>query len=98
MMIAMLLLSGDGLKKKSFSSSCSKVLSPSDLYYSRGKAANSDHYWFTENGVPSFFIYTMGKRKAYHEVDDVPTTLLLPEINDLEALITRFIEQWMHPS
>ena len=23
----------------------------------RGKAANSDHYFFTEKGVPSFFFY-----------------------------------------
>ena len=26
----------------------------------RGPAANSDHYFFTEKGVPAFFIYTMG--------------------------------------
>lgn len=63
--------------------------------YSRGKARNSDHYWFTENGVPSFFIYTMGKRKAYHYVDDVSSTLALPEVNDLELLITQFVYQWM---
>ncbi|HEX8357702.1 MAG TPA: M28 family peptidase, partial [Segetibacter sp.] len=25
----------------------------------RGKAANSDHYWFTEKGVPAFFLYTL---------------------------------------
>ena len=24
----------------------------------RGKARNSDHYWFTEKGVPSFFSFT----------------------------------------
>jgi aminopeptidase YwaD len=27
----------------------------------RGKAANSDHYFFTEKGVPAFFIYTQGE-------------------------------------
>ena len=63
--------------------------------YSRGKARNSDHYWFTENGVPSFFIYTMGKRKAYHDVLDISSTLALPEVNDLQLLITEFIRQWM---
>jgi Zn-dependent M28 family amino/carboxypeptidase len=63
--------------------------------YSRGKARNSDHYWFTEKGVPSFFIYTMGKRKAYHDVDDVSSTLALPEVNDLELLITQFVDLWM---
>ena len=26
----------------------------------RGPAANSDHFWFTQKGVPAFFIYTMG--------------------------------------
>ena len=31
---------------------------------SRGKAANSDHYWFTEKGVPAFFLYTMGGHKS----------------------------------
>jgi hypothetical protein len=64
--------------------------------YSRGKARNSDHYLFTENGVPSFFIYTMGKRKAYHDVDDVSSTLALPEVNDLELLITQFVDLWMN--
>ena len=29
----------------------------------RGPAANSDHYFFTEAGVPAFFIYTMGPNK-----------------------------------
>ena len=38
--------------------------------YSRGKAKNSDHYYFTEKGVPAFFWYTMGARKAYHDVAD----------------------------
>ena len=37
----------------------------------RGKAANSDHYWFSEKGVPSFFIYLMGGISAYHDVDDI---------------------------
>ncbi|MBK7965797.1 MAG: M28 family peptidase [Bacteroidetes bacterium] len=37
----------------------------------RGKAANSDHYWFTEKGVPSFFCYTLGGITAYHDVYDI---------------------------
>ncbi|MGF2413314.1 MAG: M28 family metallopeptidase, partial [Ferruginibacter sp.] len=36
----------------------------------RGKAANSDHYFFTEKGVPAFFFYTLGGIKAYHDVFD----------------------------
>ena len=57
----------------------------------RGKAKNSDHYYFTEKGVPSFFIYTLGKNKAYHDIYDIPETLLFPEYNDLFHLLTDFI-------
>lgn len=38
----------------------------------RGKAANSDHYYFTESGVPAFFLYTRGGPTAYHDVHDKP--------------------------
>ncbi|WP_153800183.1 M28 family metallopeptidase [Foetidibacter luteolus] len=58
---------------------------------SRGKAANSDHYWFTEKGVPAFFFYTLGGIKAYHDVFDKSATLPLNEINDLNALIKSFV-------
>lgn len=60
----------------------------------RGKAANSDHYFFTEKGVPAFFMYTMGGIKAYHDVYDKAATLPLNEVNDLAALIKDFFEQW----
>jgi len=59
---------------------------------SRGKAANSDHYWFTEMGVPSFFIYTLGKRKCYHDVDDVAATLPNYEMEDLQSLLIGFYD------
>jgi len=39
----------------------------------RGKAKNSDHYWFSEKGVPAFFLYTQGGSKAYHDVYDLPS-------------------------
>lgn len=38
----------------------------------RGKAANSDHYWFSEKGVPAFFFYLMGPYPHYHDVNDRP--------------------------
>ncbi|MFD2164447.1 M28 family metallopeptidase [Paradesertivirga mongoliensis] len=56
----------------------------------RGKAANSDHYWFTEKGVPSFFIYTMGGIKAYHDIYDRASTLPLTEHEDLIRLLIKF--------
>lgn len=62
---------------------------------SRGKAKNSDHYWFTEHNVPSFFIYTLGERKAYHDVFDVPGTLPFFEIHDLEKLVILFAQHLM---
>ena len=61
----------------------------------RGKAANSDHYWFTEKGVPAFFMYTLGGIKAYHDVFDRSTTLPLNEYNDLFKLIVLFNRRLM---
>lgn len=56
----------------------------------RGKAANSDHYPFTEKNVPAFFIYTQGGISAYHDVFDVPKTLPLTAFLDLYRLIIKF--------
>jgi aminopeptidase YwaD len=56
----------------------------------RGKAANSDHYWFTEKGVPAIFMYTMGGIKAYHDVFDISKTLPLTEFKDLFKLLVQF--------
>ena len=63
---------------------------------SRGKAANSDHYWFARKGVPSFFIYTMGGIKAYHDVYDVSSTLPLTSFGNLFKLITDFNRELMN--
>jgi Zn-dependent M28 family amino/carboxypeptidase len=56
----------------------------------RGKAANSDHYFFTEKGVPAFFFYTLGGIKAYHDIFDRPETLPLTEHEDLFKLVVSF--------
>ncbi|MGB3948298.1 MAG: M28 family peptidase [Bacteroidia bacterium] len=58
----------------------------------RGKAANSDHYHFSEKGVKAFFIYTMGGTKAYHDIYDRPETLPLNEFDNVFSLITNFID------
>ncbi len=60
----------------------------------RGKAANSDHYYFSEKGVPAFFIYTLGGIKAYHDVYDKPETLPLTEFEDLFRLLTDFVKSF----
>ncbi|MBL7932583.1 MAG: Zn-dependent exopeptidase M28 [Bacteroidia bacterium] len=56
----------------------------------RGKASNSDHYWFSEAGVPCFFIYTMGGVTFYHDVFDKAQTLPLTDYVDVFKLITVF--------
>src|SRR6185369_13751883 len=57
----------------------------------RGKAMNSDHYWFTEKGVPSFYIYTLGGIKAYHDIYDVDSTLPNDHYIQLFKLLTTFV-------
>jgi aminopeptidase YwaD len=59
----------------------------------RGKAHNSDHYWFSEKGVPCFFIYTMGGIKAYHDVYDISKTLPLTRFSEVFKLITDFANE-----
>jgi aminopeptidase YwaD len=56
----------------------------------RGKAANSDHYFFSEKGVKAFFIYALGGIKAYHDIYDRPETLPLNEFEDMFKLIVKF--------
>ncbi len=58
----------------------------------RGKAHNSDHYWFSEKGVPCFFIYTLGGIKAYHDVFDIEKTLPLTDYSDVFKLLTGFVK------
>lgn len=59
----------------------------------RGPAANSDHYWFTEKGVPAFFIYTMGLNKNYHDVFDKYENLTFVEYDDITTLLVQFVER-----
>lgn len=61
----------------------------------RGKAANSDHYFFTEKGVPAFFFYTLGGIKAYHDIYDKAETLSLTEHEDLFKLVVAFNDKLM---
>ena len=59
------------------------------LIKSRGKAANSDHYFFTEVGVPSFFIYLMGDYTFYHSPNDSPKNLQLGQYYDRSFQLVR---------
>ncbi len=56
----------------------------------RGKAANSDHYFFTEKGVPAFFMYTLGEITAYHDVNDTPQVVTFSKFREAFELIIGF--------
>ncbi|MCB2406893.1 M28 family metallopeptidase [Hymenobacter lucidus] len=56
----------------------------------RGRAANSDHYPFSEQGVPAFFFYTRGSSKAYHDVHDVAEGLPLTAFAGVFQLVIDF--------
>ncbi len=60
----------------------------------RGKAKNSDHYYFSEKGVPAFFIYTMGGVTYYHDVFDRAATLPLTDFNDVFLLLRDFAKSF----
>ncbi len=60
----------------------------------RGKAANSDHYPFSEKGVPSFFFYTMGSESAaYHAPRDDASNVHFTDYDDIFKLITTFVKK-----
>ena len=61
---------------------------------SRGKAANSDHYYFTEAGVPSFFIYSDGGPGFYHDVYDRASTLSLNKVDNVAKLLIDFFSNY----
>jgi VanZ family protein len=58
----------------------------------RGRAANSDHYPFSEAGVPAFFLYTRGGSLAYHDVNDRPAALSLAGFAGAYGLARDFLD------
>ncbi len=62
----------------------------------RGRAANSDHYFFSEKGVPAFFLYTQGGITAYHDIDDKAATLPFTVYENLFKLFIGFNKALMN--
>ena len=58
-----------------------------------GKAANSDHHPFSEEGVPAVFIYSNGGKGYYHDVFDKPASLSFTLIPQVARLLQDFIPQ-----
>lgn len=59
----------------------------------RGPTKNSDHYFFSQTGVPSFFVYSMGNCKNYHDVNDKAENTSLDNFDETMQLFTRFINK-----
>jgi len=59
---------------------------------SRGKAHNSDHWYFTSAGVPSFFIYSNGGKGFYHDIFDKPNELTLNHVAGVAQLLIDFVK------
>ena len=59
----------------------------------RGRAANSDHFPFSEAGVPAFFLYTRGGSAAYHDVNDRPKALSLIGFAGAYGLVRDFLNE-----
>lgn len=57
----------------------------------RQNAPNSDHYFFLKNGVPGFFIYTMGGPPHYHDVNDNAQNLLFSKYVEVRQLLIAFL-------
>lgn len=60
---------------------------------SRGKAANSDHYYFSEAGVPAFFIYSNGGKGYYHDIYDKPEAVTLTNIPGVAKILISFAKE-----
>lgn len=58
----------------------------------RGEACISDHCRFYAHGVPSFFIYTQGGIKAYHDIYDRSETLPLTAFENYFKLMVKFFD------
>jgi hypothetical protein len=56
----------------------------------RKNAPNSDHYPFTQVGIPALFIYTQGGSTCYHDPCDRPESL---HFEALPGLIDLFVER-----
>jgi len=57
----------------------------------RGEACISDHCFFYKQNVPSFYMYTLGGVKAYHDIYDKAETLPMTQFVNYSELMKAFI-------
>lgn len=58
----------------------------------RPNAPNSDHYFFLQQGVRGFFLYTNKGTQPYHNPQDVPATLDWEAFEKVYALVKAFLK------
>lgn len=63
------------------------------LIKKRGPTQNSDHYYFSQTGVPSFFVYSMGNCKNYHDINDRAENTSLDNFDNVMSLFIKFIQK-----
>lgn len=61
----------------------------------RGKAMNSDHYFFTEKGIPALFFYLRGEYHQYHDPGDSADAITLSKYKEAFGLIRDFMDSRM---
>jgi Zn-dependent M28 family amino/carboxypeptidase len=71
---------------------CNSIGSYLPVINARGKASNSDHYYFSEKGVPSMFIYLMGDYHQYHDVGDTYEAVTFSKYNEAFLLMKEFLD------
>lgn len=58
----------------------------------RDNAENSDHYPFTQKGVPAIFIYANGGKGYYHDIHDIPKEWSMNKIPEVFRMLTSWVE------
>lgn len=71
---------------------CNSIGSYLPSINARGKAANSDHYYFSEKGVPALFVYLMGDYHHYHDPGDSYENLTFSKYSESFLLLKDFLE------
>lgn len=61
----------------------------------RGNRANSDHYFFVEEGVPAMFIFTLGGPPHYHDINDTYEEMRFSRYMEVRSLMISFAEAMM---
>lgn len=59
----------------------------------RGPSQNSDHYYFTQEGIPAFFIYSIGDNKHYHDINDSAQNANLVNFGEVQQLLLKFCQE-----